>query len=48
MAMIDNQDDVIREQPVGDADTNGHLAMAMFIGVIVLMLVLIYALATGA
>lgn len=46
--MIDDRDDVIREQPIGDADTNGHLAMAMFIGVIVLMLVFIYALATAA
>ncbi len=46
--MIDRRDDVIEEQPVGDADTNGHLATAMFIGVIVLMLVCIYALATAA
>ena len=46
--MIDEREDVIEAQPVGDADTDGHLAMAMFIGVIILMLVCIYALATAA
>jgi hypothetical protein len=48
MAMTNEHEEVIEEQPVGDADTSGHLAMAMFIGVIVLMLVFIYALATAA
>ncbi len=31
-----------------DADSNGHLAVALFGGVILLILVIIYALATAA
>ena len=47
--MTDDRNEVIVEQqPVGDVDINGHLATAMFIGVIVLILVCIYALATAA
>lgn len=37
------------EQPtIVDADTRGHLAMALFIAVILMMLVVIYALAAAA
>lgn len=46
--MTDDRNDVNVEQPVGDVDINGHLATAMFIGVIVLVLMCIYALATAA
>lgn len=45
--MIEEHDIVISEQPIEDADVNGHLATAIFIGVILLMLVCIYALATA-
>jgi hypothetical protein len=48
MAMIDDRDEVIAEQPVGDADINGHLATAMCIGVIVLILIVVYAMAVAA
>lgn len=46
--MIDERHERPDERPLLDADTSGHLATAMFIGVILLMLVFIYALATAA
>lgn len=36
-----------REQP-GDVDINGYLATALFVGVIVLLMILIFALASAA
>lgn len=46
--MIDERDERADERPLVDADISGHLATAMFIGVILLMLVFIYALTTAA
>lgn len=47
--MDDDFDTVAMEhEPRLDADTSGRLASALFIAVIALLLVLIYALATAA
>lgn len=43
-------EDLIQEEPTpeGDVDTSGQLALGLFIGVIVLLLVFIYAFASAA
>lgn len=48
--MTEHYDQVEEVEPVstGDVDTSGKLAMSLFVGVILLLLILIYALATAA
>lgn len=46
--MIEERDQRIDQQPAITADTGGHLAMGLFIGVILLLLVVTYAFATAA
>jgi hypothetical protein len=48
MAMDERVDQSINQRPEGDADVDGTLARALFVGVILILLVLIYALATAA
>lgn len=39
---------VVVEHPEGDVDSSGKLAISLFVAIIALLLVLIYAIATAA
>lgn len=42
------EDQVIDRDDDGDVDVNGHLAMGLFVGVLLVIVMVIYALANAA